>query len=487
MRAASIRCAAGVIALTLFSCGLLFEIPDISGIIYYPDRENQVLEKQSQPFVRFDFDADHSSVEKILAVSDAAGSVPGSFHWDRRTVRFLAEPELVPGRRYLFSFSGTFEDSQGLSYSVNYYMPFYYENREEPAPYIVDFWPLEGQTIAREAELKIYFSKDIDPLSLQPGFSLTPDTKWIASWTEGTKQLSIRPESRWENHSIYTMRFGGDIRDQQGVPLAQIREIVFLVQEDLSPPQVNTIVPVFNRPEALFPETGEDLESDIGVLDALKVTFSEEMDQASTEDSLSLQPFVSAVLVWIGRSTLVFSPESRFAAGTEYCLDFGVGAEDLAGNPLTAWTAVRFATEHLAIEVSTELLHEGIVIEPGDYTTAAAREIEPYSITSENDYTFSFSFSGATFDTNNEKAGVQEAIRLECILPLEGAADPSAIGYSWTGDQRLSVTYTEVEPSTSDQRIYYLLTIRGGSGGVASEEGSMLPYDLEQLLVTIVK
>jgi hypothetical protein len=148
---------------------------------------------------------------------------------------------------------------------------------------------------------------------------------------------------------------------------------------------------------------------------------------------------------------------------------------------------IRFVTVSGTIEVITEFVQDGIQLEPPNYSTATAIEIQPYPISSDADYELLFHFSGASFDSNTEKYAAQEAISLICVFPDAGVANPIATGFSWMGDLSLGATYSELKPSTSTQKVYYLLCIRGGPGGLATDEGFRLQRDLEQLLVTAVE
>jgi hypothetical protein len=219
----------------------------------------------------------------------------------------------------------------------------------------------------------------------------------------------------------------------------------------------------------------------------LRIAFSEAMQQTGTEAALILNPPVSAILVWLDALTLILVPDVGFVPDTDYLLDFTADAVDLVGNPLNFFEPVRFRTISGLIEVSTELVHDGIIFGQEDYTTATGIEIEPYPITSNYDYTFVFDFTGAVFESNSEKMAVQEAISLICLFPFVGVANPIATGFSWTADSRLSITFSDLQPSTSAQFIYYLLCIRGDPGGVRTDEGRRLESDREQLLITAVE
>jgi len=471
----------------LISCGLLIDIPNEAGISYCPETVNQVLSEQELPHICFTFTVNRYSVEALFSVKDASGELPGMFHWEDQMVFFQPQTELIPGRRYLFSFVGTYHDLQGVEYSAHTIVPFYYKRRDEAAPYVLSSDPTSGHTIDAQDAIRIRFSETIDPSSLTRGISIQPDTAVTMGWENGATELVLAPQENWTYYQCYTIRINKDLRDNAGVPLAETRELVFWVQGDIESPRVLAVEPACNLPAELYPATGLGIDEPVGLKDVLRIRFSEAMDAGSTADALILIPSVTTERVWIDGASLVVIPTVGFAAGREYLLDFGAQAADPAGNAIEMPQPIRFVTVAGAITVTTELVQDGIQLGPGDYSTASAVEIQPYPISSSADYELLFRFTGAEFDSNTEKYTVQESISLLCIFPDSGVADPVATGYSWMGDLTLSVTYSQLQPSTATQKVYYLLRIRGAMDGIATDEGYRLQQDLEQLLVTSVE
>jgi hypothetical protein len=473
--------------LFLVSCGLLIDIPDGSGITCCPDTANQVLSEQEIPHICFDFAVNKFSVEALFSVEDAAGELPGFFQWEDQTVSFQPQPQLIPGRRYTFSFVGAYRDLRGVEYTAHRIVPFYYKQRDGSAPYLLSSVPASGQIIASDQMIRIQFSEAIDPSSLAKGLNIQPDTPVAASWENGTTELVLKPQENWEHCQCYTIEITEELRDSSGIPLAEPRELVFWVQGDVESPRVLLVEPAFNLPARLYPSTGYDVGESVGLADVLRIRFSEAMDTGSTAGALILIPSVTTERVWIDAVSLVVVPTGGFAADTEYLLDFDSRATDRAGNAIEMPEPIQFATIPGAITVITDLVQDGIQLGPGDYSTATAVEIQPYPISSSADYELLFHFTGAGFDSNAEKYAVLEAISLLCIFPDSGVANPIATGYSWMGDIILSVTYSELQPSTATRKVYYLLCIRGGPSGIATDEGYRLQQDLEQLLVTAVE
>jgi hypothetical protein len=355
------------------------------------------------------------------------------------------------------------------------------------APFIVSVSPEPGEFIDAGATIRIGFSEPIDPTSLERGIIIQPETPVTKDLESGGAELLLAARGGWEQCRCYTIGLTEDLRDEAGIPLGEELELVYWVQDDIVSPRIVLVEPGGNIPAQMYPATGYGLEEEVGLTEVIRIRFSEEMNTKSTADALSLEPPVATERFWIDASCLVIVPESAFEADTEYLLDFTDSATDRAGNEILLAEPIRFSTVAGEIEVSTELVQDEIRLGPGDYTTSSALEIHPYPVSSSADYELLFHFTGTLFHSNAEKYSAQEAIRLLCIFPDSGVANPVVTGCSWIGDRVLGITYSELQPSSTNQRVYYLLRIRGGPGGLAADDGFRLPRDLEQLLVTAVE
>jgi hypothetical protein len=423
----------------------------------------------------------------LFSVRDALGEISGYYRWEEHKVFYQPQPELIPGRRYVFSFEGMYYDPSGVEYFAHTIVPFYYTQRDGSAPYVVSSNPDSGQTLAPDDEIHIWFSEGIDESSLAKALVIQPDTAVTTDWQNEGTELVLTAQEGWKHCHSYTIRITEELRATSGVPLAEVRELVFRIQGDIETPRIIMVEPGMNQPAHLYPAVGYGLMESIALTDVLRIRFSEEMDTRETTNALIIHPAVAQQCVWIDASLLVVAPTNGFAADTEYLLAFDAQAVDRAGNAIAMEEPIRFVTIPGTIEVVTEFVQDGFRVEPGDYSTVTATEIQPYPISSASDYELLFHFTGARFDSNSEKYTAQEAISLICVFPDSGVATPIATGFSWMGDLILGVTYSELQPSTATQRVYYLLCIRGGPGGIATDDGFRLQRDLEHLLVTAVE
>ncbi|MBN1836702.1 MAG: Ig-like domain-containing protein [Spirochaetales bacterium] len=486
VRGARGRVAAGLAAAAMagaalaWSCALVL-VPDLSGTVYFPERENQVITQDQVPSIRFAIVPERSSVEAIFTVADVGGRVSGRYSWDGQRVAFVPEPPLVHGRRYVMSFSGSFRDQRGVEYQVDRVVPFFVGSAAGEALYVVESDPVSGGMAARDQEIRVEFSRPVDPLSAPRGLSLSPDTRHSLRWENDNRILYLcpEPEEGWDHLCVYTLRLDEELLDPAGTPLARAEEIVFLVQEDSAAPTVQEILPAFDDPSAGFPLTGLSLEEEVGLQEAIRIRFSEAMEPGATEESFSLCPPAAGVLYWPDVQTLVFVPEAGYQAGTAYLILLSERACDACGNRLDGYVPVGFTTRAAGIEITTTFLDDGTVILPGGYTTVAPL---PVRLGPGGECNLLLTLSGGSFETSAEKQAVLEAITLSGVFPPSGVPVPELIGFSWDGDVRLSLTYAGLELSTPSHAVYYLLRIRGGVGGVATDGGEQLERDLEQLL-----
>jgi hypothetical protein len=471
----------------LISCGLLIDFPEDPQIGYWPETANQILQEGELPHICFDFPVDKYSVESLMCIREASGAVSGFHYWEDTTVFFQPQPELIPGRRYVLSFDGIYYDLEGGEHQGYRVVPFYYVQLGGSAPYVVSVDPAPGEFIDGNATIRIAFSEPIDPSSLERGIVIQPDTPVRKELESGGAELLLTAREGWEECRCCRICLTDGLTDEAGFPLVDSLELVYWIQEDIVSPRVVLVEPGLNNPSQLYPATGYGLKEAVGLNEVLRIRFSEEMDTAVTADALSLQPTIPTERYWIDGSCLVVVPADTFEADTEYLLDFSDSASDRAGNAISLPEPIRFVTIAGEIEVSTEFIQDAVKLGPGEYSTASALEIRPYPVSSSADYELLIHFTGTRFDSNAEKYAAQEAISLVCIFPDIGVANPVATGYSWMAEQVLGVTYSELEPSSADQRVYYLLRIRGGPGGLSTDDGHRLAQDLEQLLVTAVE
>lgn len=462
----------------LISCRL-WEFQDPSGIRTYPSEPNSVV--SGKIWVSFPCAPDHAEAEALFSVRDPLGSVSGRFQWEGNTLYFLPEPELKPGTRYVLSFKGSYRDTRGRAYEEYRTVPFFYQYRSETAPRIQSIIPSPGEIVSVNTEILITFDQEMDPGSFEKGFSLSPSTPHEVQWTDTNRIVHISPRETWQDRALYTISFGEGIMDLWGMPLTSTPSTTFLVQEDTNLPYVRSIEVALNDGE-VFPPLGSDLNGLLGYTDPIRITFSESMDQKRTSQAVRITPSLPGTWTWLADHLLLFLPTTGWEKGVYYTLEVGATAEDRSGNRILPFTPLTFTPRIEPLTVEILLVNDGVLMEGESCSPSQSRTLS-LSPPTWSDYNLRFTFQGGSFPTDREKLSVQRGIQLSCIFP-PSSPSPIPQGYSWVGDTQLSISYTGFSPSTPQEEYYYLLTLKGGEGGIRTSTGNGLSKDLVQLFVT---
>jgi len=471
----------------LLACNLFF-FPDYDEIEYFPSGSYDLLPEGRFPTISFDFGVDRYSVEDIFSVSDFEGKLEGRYSWEKRNVSFLPDEGFIPGRRYSLVFSGKFLDDKGRTYTVSKTIVFFYAAEEGSVPAITEIIPAPGSTISGESQLSFRFSVPMDDTSVAEGLDITPSIAYQHSWQEDDTLLLIVPEDEWENLTLYHITIDEDLTDSRGVPYPAESQFSFFVDDDDDAPTILYVSVAENSWTAASPFAvlSEDL-NDLRYHDAIRIGFSETMDQDSVEEGFSISPNCPGTTFWIAdpsaeypdRNALVFIPEQGYTMGQEYLLEIEEEVTDEHQIPMGIDVKKTFTPNIPLLELSAiEGVAPGNSFSLTSYSSNRAQSIGS-SEPSPFDYTFRFRFS-RPFAQVEEKAAVQEKISIAEIFSSSGSPSPAA--YSWQDDYTLTATYTNFRSSSSGEH-YYLMTIAGGSSGIVNSEGSFLSQSIEQLLV----
>ncbi len=476
--------AAVLIAAVLFlaaSCTAV-EIPDPGDIVCSPGEKDTVLEPGDPVRVSFGFPVDRLSAEELLEVRDYRGTVPGRLRWEGRSLFFIPEPDFIPGRRYIFSYSGSLRAENGAVREHRHRAAFHYVRKQDDAAGLLSVSPPPGSVVSGDAEITLEFSRPLDPASFGAGFAVEPESGFVLLWENDGTALRISPGEEWRNLSTLTLTFADGIADAGGFPAALPDEIRFIVQADTEPPRILSVEAAVNDPGALFPPVGTDLSACLAFRDAIRITFSETMRREETRDAVGLSPRPPGVWHWLDGSTLLFLPETGYRAGQTYTLTAGPEAEDEAGNRLLPYPPLSFVPRIEPLLPEAELPGDGIVLRAEDFSAAVPLPVTlaPPGWT---DCTFAVVFRGGSFDTREERLTVQQGVSVTCLFP-PSAPDPHPVGWTWTAPDRVSFTFSGFLPSTDSRRYLYLLSLRGGPDGIVTDEGNILLRSLEQILET---
>lgn len=301
--------------------------------------------------VLFDQPMDQESVEASFLIQESgavtetveAAPVAGVFSWpETDTLIFTPESTLERERFYKVQIGPEASGSNGELLGQTVDLQFKTVGYLEVSQVI----PADGATgVPTDAAITVLFNRPVVPLvttgeqdSLPDILTINPPVEGEGRWTS-TSIYRFTAEGGFAGATDYTVTIPAGIEDVTGAILAEDVTVSF---RTLRPSVVE-----------IRPGTGA---TDVSPTDAMTVTFSMPMDQASVEAAISLEPATTVGFEWQedGQTVLV-QPEERLELGTRYSLTVATSAQAQNGSAtLDKVTTSTFTTVPLPSVVRTD-------------------------------------------------------------------------------------------------------------------------------------
>jgi peptidoglycan/xylan/chitin deacetylase (PgdA/CDA1 family) len=189
-------------------------------------------------------------------------------------------------------------------------------------PKAIRFSPSPGQTgVSTTAPIEIEFDQ---PLADNPQ-DLVTITPPVLFWPRWQGRKLILEHERLQAGSPYRVILSPGIRDSAGHPSQERYSFVFAT---VKPPTVVSAEPAGNSVQRVFSE--------------VKVVFDQPMDEASVEQSFSVEPSASGSFGWPDDRTLAWKPLALLYSTT---YRISVGGASQAGDPLAQDYSWQFRTQ----------------------------------------------------------------------------------------------------------------------------------------------
>ena len=189
----------------------------------------------------------------------------------------------------------------------------------DPAPTLASSAPADGTTgVAVGTDIVLTFSEAMNRASVEGALSISPSVTCTFSWSPNDRVLTCDPNAGLAAGTSYTVTVGTGAQDAGGTALSAAATVGFETASVAGPNVVAT--------DPVNGEAGVALNQNV------RVTFSEAMDQASTEPALSLTPGATCDVTWNPASTdLTCDPQADLQASTQYTLTVAGSAESQGG------------------------------------------------------------------------------------------------------------------------------------------------------------
>ena len=447
----------------LGSCGLVnLEAPPDYEL--FPSRYGAVIAKDDLPRVRFAGEVNHDSVEAIFSIEDDKGKVAGRYIWEERTVRFRPNEPFLAARRYQLRFRGVFRNREGRSVQVLEVVPFFVGRDESAALTLVSVVPPPGSTIDRKTELVLTFSRAIDATNIDDIVTVTPKVEHDLVVNDTT--LRLVPTEDWPNVSQVTLGLGAKLQSTTGVRLPSERKLVYWAQPDGRRPAIERVSAAFDDARLGFPNVpgspasgADNLAARLGAKDLIAIRFSEAMDRDSVTNALTVFPGGDYTPFWFADERLLLRPKARWSPDIDYTLTITTEAKDSAGVSPALDYLVSFKPAGATAVPAPRVTFGGLA--PPRTADSASPSVPlriPVGPPSPGNFTFRIDFPSASFSTAAERTKVLAAVDARALFP-PAAGSPVLASADWNTNSRLTLVYTNFQPSTTTTKYYYRFTL----------------------------
>ncbi len=466
----------------LLSCELI-NTTEIE-ITTYPSERNQIVLEDSTLWIDFSESLIQNEAEGFLQIQGSTGTIEGDLSWIDQRLQYSPYESLITGFRYNFIYQGVVNTPDGRKYQLNINIPFYAGTDSKQAV-LFSYSPESGSITDVFEPLIFGFSRNMDTNSFEQNFSVNPSADLDFLWEDNNSQVTVTPKQKWSNQKLHRWKIAMDLQDQSGIPIAMEYSQIFLVQEDVLPPEILSLQPTIKQADGSYLPLPALVLSDMQNSNDIYIQFNDSVDFASLNSSFYTKPDLNGHLKQISPQEFVYIKGSDFIPGDEYTVTFKEGLQDISGNEIPEDIVYTFTPDVPAINVlSIDIVHNSgnFLVDGVDLNSSDLVKINPYQYFGVYPgFSLQFTITLDQIFTVEEVTARQnfiQGISCEAIFPV-GVSSPVQYVSSWNPSGNiLSVQFTDFAEASDSEPVYYLFKISGGGSSSANFAGSYLLDDV---------
>jgi hypothetical protein len=154
------------------------------------------------------------SIHKAFSMSEDGQALEGRFVFEGENLWFRPVNGIRENREYTVVIGLAAEDRRGNSLTEEYRRDFF-TGTEQEAPTVEALVPAAGTALTETpAEIRLFFSEAVDPLSLEEAMRISPAFPYALQWEADYRELIIRPLKPLDFGNRYTVSISTALRDR---------------------------------------------------------------------------------------------------------------------------------------------------------------------------------------------------------------------------------------------------------------------------------
>lgn len=263
-------------------------------------------------------------------------SITGSFAWDgaSKIATWTPGTNLQTNTKYTITISKAAKSQAGTNMENPYVFSFTTaagSGGDKWPPVVSSTNPTDGATnVDKSTTVSITFNESMDKTATNGAVSISPGSMSSPIWSNGDRTVTF--STTLADGTTYTVTVSISAKDIAGNSMASTYTFSFTTKSgsgDTTPPTVLSTNPTNNA-------------KDVDKTTKVTITFSEAMEKATTEGSVTVSPGTITNKTWSGDTSLILT--ITMTEGQTYTVTVGTGAKDLAGNQMAAPYTFNFTT-----------------------------------------------------------------------------------------------------------------------------------------------
>lgn len=474
--------------ISLFSIFISCEIINTEGldVTSFPSKRDQIIGESDSLWLQFSENLDQIEANELLQITGPQGLVEGDIVWTGKTMTFTPYKPLTTGYRYNFKYQGMVQTTEGLKHQVNISIPFFAGTNSQRA--ILTYSSPDSGTITSVFNpVTFTFSKALNRTKFEKDFSISPSADLDYVWSNGDTQVVITPKIKWSNKKLHRWKIPSSIIDTDNIPIALEYSQTFLVQEDVTAPEVSSVNPAVRQIDGSYTPMSALGLTDLDNNNEIYIEFNEAIDFVSLSSSFSIKPDLDGHFKQVSPTKFVYIKGSTFKPEEEYIITINKGMVDISGNATPEDITYKFVPGIPGIKISSiEVVYDGgsQVITSGEFNSSTMVMLNPpykYFGVGEPDHSLQFIINLDQAFTEEEVTAKQSFIQsISCVTTFpSGTSSPFLYNSSWNASGNiLTIQFKDFKKATPTTPIYYKFKIAGGSTSSANLAGSYLLKDV---------
>jgi len=314
----------------------------------YPRNGGRDVPVETYISLTFSEEMDTETLSNKIVLKLGEDDVQGEVVWlDNKTLHFKPSEYLKLDKIYTLSVKEGAKTLEYADMNYDYTLVFLTAGQyDETAPFVVSTTPEDNSiSVAVPTYIAINFSELMMIEETKESFKITDVNGYIIAGTftwQGTQML-FKPTNELSFSTIYYVSLATTAKDLAGNPLVTNTEISFTTRSDRDTelPKVISTYPVNNA-------------ANVSVNQNITLTFSEIMDQSSTQNAFTLTDVsnkeIEGIFLWKGNS-VIFTAVNGLKLSNKYTISVSPNAKDISGNSLSVTYKYTFMTEGTYSEI----------------------------------------------------------------------------------------------------------------------------------------